>query len=81
MSGDRSPRGRCGAWAGCCRPPGLHPEDSRWLQEYFEHRAARSKGRGSRTPEKKIIMNEKVLRVQIFFKTYLESKFEAMFLN
>lgn len=32
-------------------------------------------------PKKKIIMNEKGLRVQIFFKTYLESKFEVIVLN
>lgn len=32
-------------------------------------------------PKKKIIMNEKGLSVQIFFKTYLESKFEVIILN
>ena len=42
---------------------------------------AREGAQGHLEKKKKIIMNEKVPRVQIFFKTYLESKFAVMFLN
>lgn len=60
---------------------GLHSEDSRGPREGFDHGNGRSRGRTSGTPEKIIIMNEKALRVQLFFKMYLESEFEVMFLN